>query len=150
MDGQVVWVDAARCTGCGACVEVCPVEAIALLEGRARVDEGLCNGCGACAGACPEDAIQPVVTVQGELIAAPERPPPTIYRPSPIVKTAGAAVAVAGTGLLMRAVRALARVVGRWLMRGLAGTGPSASRGTAPTRDGGGTGRQRRHRRRGR
>ena len=149
MDGQTVWVDVTRCTGCGACVEVCPVGAIALLDGKARIDEELCTGCGACADACPEDVIQPVVTVQGELVAAPGRPAPAVYRPSPMVETAGAAVAVAGTGLLMKAASALARVVGRWLTRRFAGTGISARGGTSPAGDRGGAGRQRRHRRRG-
>ena len=148
MDGQIVWVDVTRCTGCGACVEVCPVGAIALVDGKARVDEELCTGCGACVDACPEGAIQPVA--QGELILAPERPAPTVYRPSPLAETAGAAIVVASTGLLMKAAGALARAVGRWLTRRSAVTRPSAGSGTPPAGDGGGTGRQRRHRRRGR
>lgn len=149
MDGQV-WVDVTRCTGCSACVEVCPIGAIALVDGKARVDEELCTGCGACVDACPEGAIQPVITVQGELVPAPERPAPTVYRPGPLVETAGAAVVVAGTGLLMKAASALARAVGRWLTRRSAVTRPSAGSGTSPAGDRGGTGRQRRHRRRGR
>ncbi len=147
MNKQTVWVDVTRCTGCGACVEVCPVGAIALVDGKARVDEELCTGCGACVDACPEGAIQPVV--QGELVSAPERPAPTVYRPSPLAETAGAAVVVAGTGLLMKAAGALARAVGRWLTRRSAVTRPSAGSGTSPAGDRGGTGRQRRHRRRG-
>ena len=147
MDTQTMWVDADRCTGCGACVQVCPTEAIALVEGKARVDEEICIGCGACADECPENAIQPVV--QGELVPAPERPAPTVYRPGPLAQTAGAAVVVAGTGLLVRAAGALARSVGRWLTRRPAPTRPSAGNGTSPAGDRGGTGRQRRHRRRG-
>ena len=148
MDKQTVWVDVTRCTDCGACVEVCPVGAIALVDGKARVDEELCTGCGACVDACPEGAIQPVA--QGELILAPERPAPTVYRPSPLAETAGAAVVVAGTGLLMKAAGALARAAGRWLTRRSVATGPSAGSGTDPAGDRGGTGRQRRRRRRGR
>jgi len=147
MDGQTVWVDVTRCTGCGACAEVCPVGAIALVDGKARVDEELCTGCGACVDACPEDVIQPVV--QGELILAPERPAPTVYQPSPLAETAGAAVVVAGTGLLMKAVGALARAVGRWLTQRSVATRPSARSGTPPAGDRGGVGRPRRHRRRG-
>ena len=149
MDRQTVWIDVTRCTGCGACVEVCPVGAIALVDGKARVDEKLCTGCRACMDACPEGAIQPVVTVQGELVLAPERPAPTVYRPSPLAETAGAAVVVAGTGLLMKTAGALARAVGRWLTRRSVATRPSAGSGTSPAGDRGGTGRQRRHRRRG-
>jgi NAD-dependent dihydropyrimidine dehydrogenase PreA subunit len=150
MDGQTVWADVTRCTGCGACVEVCPAGAITLVDGKARVDEELCTGCGACVDACPEGAIQPVVTVQGELVPAPERPAPIAYRPGPLAETAGAAVVVAGTGLLMKAAGALARAVGRWLTRRSAVTRPSAGSGTSPAGDRGGAGRQRRHRRRGR
>jgi Fe-S-cluster-containing hydrogenase component 2 len=149
MDGQTVWVDVTRCTGCGACVEVCPVGAITLVDGKARVDEELCTGCGACVDTCPEGAIQPVVTVQGELVPAPERPAPIAYRPGPLTETASAAVVVAGTGLLMKAAGALARVAGRWLTQRSAVTEPHAESGTPPAGDRGGTGRQRRHRRRG-
>ena len=102
-------MDIARCTGCGACAEVCSAEAVSLVDGKACVDEDTCTGCGACVDGCPEDAIQPVV--QGELIPAPERPAPTVCRPGPLVETAGAAVVVAGAGLLMKAAGALARAV---------------------------------------
>ncbi len=50
-------VDADGCVGCGACVDVCPMDAIALVEGEAVVDEALCLGCGLCARACPTDSI---------------------------------------------------------------------------------------------
>ena len=149
MDGQTVWVDVTRCTGCGACVEVCPVGAIALVDGKARVDEELCTGCGVCLDACPEGVIQPVITIQGELVPAPQRPAPTVYRPSPLAETAGAAVVVAGARLLVKAASALARAAGRWLTRRSAVSGPSTGSGTPPVGGRGGSGRQRRRRRRG-
>ncbi len=47
------------CIGCGACVSVCPAEAIALNDnGVAEVDESLCMGCGACVEACPQGIIR--------------------------------------------------------------------------------------------
>lgn len=147
MSGQTVWVDTTRCIGCGACVEACPVGAIGLVDGKARVSEERCTGCGACVDACPEVAIQPVV--HGELIPAPQRPVPTVYRPGPLAQTAGAAVVVAGTGLLVKAAGALGRAVGRLLTRRSVVT-RSFARGRTPRAGGrGGTGRQRRHRRRG-
>ena len=156
MDGQTVWVDVTRCTGCGACVEVCPVEAIAaLVDGKARVDEELCTGCGACVDACPEDAIQPVI--QGKLVPAPERPAPTVYRPGPLVEAVGVTVAVAGAGLVVKLGRGLAWAVDRWLARRSAATGPTPRQAQdaavdATSRGGGvaGRGRRARRRRRGR
>lgn len=54
-------VDAARCSGCGQCTHVCPVEAIgesASETGTAhRVDADVCLGCGVCADVCPCEAI---------------------------------------------------------------------------------------------
>ena len=155
MNRQLVWVDVARCTGCGVCVEMCPVGAIALVDGQARVDEETCTGCGACVDACPEDAIQPVV--QGELVPAPQRPVPTTYQPSPLAETAGAAVVATGVGLLTKAAGALARAVGRWLTQRPAPTGLSPRQSSAaannsfPTagRRGGGRGRGRRRKHRG-
>jgi len=120
---QTVWVDVACCTGCGACVEACPAGAVALVDGRARVDEEKCTGCRACVDACPEGAIQPVI--QGELVLAPERPAPTVYRSGPLVEAVGVTVAVAGAGLVVKLGRGLAWAVDRWLARRSAATGPS-------------------------
>lgn len=53
----MVYVDEKRCSGCGLCVDVCPVEAVTLQNGVARIDQDLCRECEACADACPEGAI---------------------------------------------------------------------------------------------
>jgi len=50
-------VDAENCTGCGNCVEVCPVEAISLQDDRAVIDEETCTECEVCVEECPEGAI---------------------------------------------------------------------------------------------
>ncbi len=59
-------VEAATCTGCGKCVEVCPVESMTLVTANdprrrtrkvARVLEDTCLGCGVCARVCPAGSI---------------------------------------------------------------------------------------------
>lgn len=51
-------VDRDRCIDCGACVSICPVEAIEMGEDWVvRFDEEKCVGCGACVKACPMKAI---------------------------------------------------------------------------------------------
>jgi ferredoxin len=151
MERQKVWIDVARCTGCGACVQVCPVGAMSLVDGKASVDEEACTGCEACVDACPEGAIQPVV--QGELVPIPERPAPAVRQPSPLAETAGAVAVATGVGLLAKAGRALAQAVGRWLTRPSAGARPSSAT-EAPSAVKGestaGRGRRARHRQRGR
>jgi Pyruvate/2-oxoacid:ferredoxin oxidoreductase delta subunit len=51
-------VDAEMCTSCGMCMEICPVEAIALnTDDIAEVNADACIGCGLCATTCPVEAI---------------------------------------------------------------------------------------------
>jgi MinD superfamily P-loop ATPase len=50
-------VDAAKCTGCGRCREVCEYNAVAVVKATALIFESLCHGCGGCTLACPEGAI---------------------------------------------------------------------------------------------
>ncbi len=45
-----------KCTACGDCVEVCPVEAIEVVDEMAQVDDN-CTLCGLCVDACAYDAI---------------------------------------------------------------------------------------------
>jgi NAD-dependent dihydropyrimidine dehydrogenase PreA subunit len=46
-----------KCIACGACVDQCPVEAIA--EGTPyKIDAEKCIDCGACVPACPSEAIE--------------------------------------------------------------------------------------------
>jgi len=46
------------CTGCGRCVDVCTVGAIALGENGIRIERDRCNGCGKCVDACYEGALK--------------------------------------------------------------------------------------------
>ena len=60
-------VDAEDCTGCGKCVDACPVEALNLTSANdpakprrraARLDPDVCLGCGVCARACTRGSIR--------------------------------------------------------------------------------------------
>jgi len=57
--GVVAQIDAAACSGCQACVGVCPFGAIGYLEDKAvcEVNQALCKGCGTCAANCPSECI---------------------------------------------------------------------------------------------
>ena len=45
------------CTGCGTCVDICPMEAIKLKDDISRVKKKRCIGCGNCVVKCPVEAI---------------------------------------------------------------------------------------------
>ncbi|MCM2357896.1 MAG: aldo/keto reductase [Geobacteraceae bacterium] len=48
------------CKGCGFCVTACTNDALAIVDGKAQVDEAACILCGYCAAACPEFMIRVV------------------------------------------------------------------------------------------
>ena len=49
-------IDVNECTGCGACADACPQNAINV-DDKAVIDKSLCVDCGACIDECPADAI---------------------------------------------------------------------------------------------
>ena len=51
-------VNSDLCRGTGDCVKICPVGAITLEGGKARIDMERCDLDGICIAACPEHAIQ--------------------------------------------------------------------------------------------
>ncbi|MBW1673978.1 MAG: hypothetical protein JRJ45_10115 [Deltaproteobacteria bacterium] len=73
-EGKTARVIAARCTGCGMCIENCAYSAIELIEDRrfgtiASINQVLCKGCGACSGNCRCAAID-ILGFSGEQIFA--------------------------------------------------------------------------------
>jgi len=60
-------VDVTDCTGCGKCVDACPVEALSLVSANdpgqpkkkaAQLDADVCLGCGVCVRACAKESIK--------------------------------------------------------------------------------------------
>lgn len=54
---MAVKIDKETCIGCGACIDECPVGALAMEDDKAVVDEEKCVDCGACIDVCPVSAI---------------------------------------------------------------------------------------------
>ncbi|MCX7821887.1 MAG: electron transfer flavoprotein subunit alpha [Syntrophobacterales bacterium] len=59
-------IDENLCTGCGTCIDVCPVGAITLSEGKAKVSDE-CTLCGICVDSCEFGAISLPKVGTGEL-----------------------------------------------------------------------------------
>jgi Na+-translocating ferredoxin:NAD+ oxidoreductase RNF subunit RnfB len=67
-----------NCNGCGKCVSLCPVEAIALVSSndpvkphkkKAKTDKEICLGCGVCLKGCEKNAIE--LHVRSERVITP-------------------------------------------------------------------------------
>ncbi|MBN1621504.1 MAG: 4Fe-4S binding protein [Endomicrobiales bacterium] len=54
----MIYINKDKCKGCGACINICPAEAIYLLKGIAKVHVSKCIECGRCINACPAGAIE--------------------------------------------------------------------------------------------
>jgi ferredoxin len=59
-------IDEKLCDICGACVAVCPVDAISVSEFRVSIDPATCIHCGNCRIVCPAKAIFSREEVQNE------------------------------------------------------------------------------------
>ena len=56
---EIPQVDSSRCTRCRDCVDLCQFKAISLLGDVIMTFPEMCHGCGACMTVCPQNAIQP-------------------------------------------------------------------------------------------
>jgi electron transfer flavoprotein alpha subunit len=52
----LLMIDTETCTGCGACIDICPFAALDLVNNVAVVNED-CTACGACISECPVEAL---------------------------------------------------------------------------------------------
>lgn len=53
----VIMVDEKKCISCGACISICPVNAIKFVKGKAQINPKKCIKCGSCAQFCPVGSI---------------------------------------------------------------------------------------------
>jgi len=66
-----------QCTACGACVSICPNQAIQILRRRFWIDPLLCTECALfsdkpqCREACPQDAVSRAHSEQPQLAIHP-------------------------------------------------------------------------------
>jgi electron transfer flavoprotein alpha subunit len=56
-----IWIKHELCSGCGACVKVCPYAAVEIIDTKACINER-CTECGVCLTSCKEKAILTDVT----------------------------------------------------------------------------------------
>jgi dihydroorotate dehydrogenase/NAD-dependent dihydropyrimidine dehydrogenase PreA subunit len=54
----VAQVNPEKCSSCGLCVEIGHCNAIVMTDAGASVDSGLCHGCSTCIDICPKEAIR--------------------------------------------------------------------------------------------
>jgi len=58
-------IDKSKCAGCGACVNICPNEAIKIgHDGKAEINKDKCLNCGKCKDICPFDAIIEIIKLK--------------------------------------------------------------------------------------
>jgi len=154
----LILIDRERCTGCGACLEICPESAIYLFEGKAVVDETLCRACAVCVAACPEGAIrvaeapaeaQPLPAEQSAPRPIPAQAQPSLVKaePAPLTLSLRSRVLPAVGAALAWTAREIGPVLADYLARRLEQRS-ARSRKDGECRGGGG-GKRRRRRRRG-
>ena len=135
----MVYVDIEKCAGCGTCAQACPVEAISIVEGTAKIDQEECTDCEACVEVCPNGAMLAV----REPIAVPSvRPAPEVIQvrpqPAPVslrtgaLPAIGAALTYLGRNVAPRLADYLLNALDRRLSQGQASPAAEASGGVSP------------------
>lgn len=58
IDKSGIFVESNACVGCGDCVDVCPVDAVQVIDGKAVIDAEKCILCEICVQSCTYKAIR--------------------------------------------------------------------------------------------
>ena len=64
LENHIFHVDENRCYGCAACIALCPVNALSLLDRLAVVEEPNCTHCNHCIPLCPVHALSIIQMVK--------------------------------------------------------------------------------------
>jgi NAD-dependent dihydropyrimidine dehydrogenase PreA subunit len=66
---KIIEINEELCNGCGSCVITCAENAIAIVDGKAKLlKDSLCDGIGNCVGTCPQGAL---VIVERDVASSP-------------------------------------------------------------------------------
>jgi MinD superfamily P-loop ATPase len=99
--GRRARIDAAKCSGCATCVEVCRFRALEMGDETPLVSDLACEGCMACRLVCPDDAVYSVENLSGAIY----------QRETPVGPLVHASLGIAqdNSGKLVTKVRSRAR-----------------------------------------
>ena len=76
MKKKIIQIDESLCNGCGKCTTACAMEAIKIIDGKAKlVSEQYCDGLGNCLDHCPTGALKIVERESGSCKKQQERTP---------------------------------------------------------------------------
>jgi len=94
---ELMWYDV-RCIAARDCLDVCPVDALALTPQGMHIDRQLCDACGACANACPAGALEVIgrAWTPEELLAE-------VMKDAIFFETSGGGVTLSGGEPMMQA-----------------------------------------------
>lgn len=100
----VVRYDPGQCIACGACTEICPMEALSMYDsGEIHFAQERCIGCGLCVGVCLSGALEMALRDEPEQPKIPRNTADTYVQ---IAKARGVGSLLgAGLGILKRLVR---------------------------------------------
>lgn len=99
--GHEAGIDAALCTACGACLNLCRFEAIKECNEIFHIDPTACEGCGVCARFCPKGAVFLKKRLCGAWMISDTRAGPMVH--------ARLGIAAENSGRLVSTVRQEAR-----------------------------------------